>query len=205
MDLTTVARVAQRVNPAGPLPVSHDEVAIYQNLIVEVSEGVRRYLDRETEVATRTEYLDVNEWQCLFYLKAWPITVVTGVWFDPDQGFTTDTALASTDDFLNAARGRMGEFELKAPLVSGGRASRALKITYTGGMATSTEAFIASYPDIAAAVDQQVAHMWRTRNNAGLNSINSDAGVLVHPFSPIHEFLLSVKSVLNRHRRRRAA
>ena len=72
-------------------------------------------------------------------------------------------------------------------------------MVYTGGMAADTTAFVAAYPDIASAVDQQVAYFWHQRNTLGLSSVSGDAGNV----SPGADSLLpSVKRTLDIYRRR---
>ena len=49
-----------------------------------------------------------------------------------------------------------------------GSGPKAVKITYTGGMATSTATFMTGFPDLADAVAEQVAYAWRMRDSQGL-------------------------------------
>jgi hypothetical protein len=74
-----------------------------------------------------------------------------------------------------------------------------MKITYTGGMAADTAGFISAFPDIAGAVDHQVAYLWHRRNELGIASVSGDAGsVSVGADS----WLPWVKVILEQYRRR---
>lgn len=199
MDLTTEARVAQLVNPGGALS-AHEE-ARFHRLILQVSAEAERYMDRGVQVATRTEYFDVNEYQRVFQLKAWPVTAVTSVHFDPEQAFAADKLLVAGDDYLSPVLDGLGMLELRGSLVLAGRYPKSLKVISTGGMASTTEEFVSLYPDIAGAIDHQVVHLWRHGKNSGVQSVSSEFGTVLAPAQPLREWLPFVWTVLNRHRR----
>ena len=211
MDLTTKARVAQLVNPGGTLDPADPDGALFDVLIDQVSAVAERYMDRTVLVGTYTEYFDINPFQRSFWLKAWPVTAITSVNFDPANLFPAGNVLDSTD-YVSPILHPMGILEMKWDLYSGADLlPRALKVVYTGGMATGadaaaqTAAFIAAYPDIAGAIDQQVAFQWHNRNNQGMSSLSGEGGGVVLPVmflgQEVQQLVPLVRSILERHRR----
>lgn len=201
MDLTTTTRVANLINAGGAAPASFTTTAAI--LVSTVSAAVERYLDRGMQTAARTEYFDVTNDQRVFALKAYPVSSVTGVWFDVEQTWDATTELSSAE-YRSPVYDPRGLLTLSIPqkiYITPGVdvAYRAMKVSYTGGMAADTNAFIAAFPDIAGAVDHQVAYLWHRRNELGLASVSGDAGSV----SPGAESWLPwVKTVLDQYRRR---
>lgn len=201
MDLTTTTRVANLVNAGGTAPASFNTtVAI---LIATVSSAVEKYLDRGISIAGRTEYFDTTNDQRVFALKAYPVTSVEGVWFDEEQEWGADTELDSSE-YRSPVYDPRGLLTLSVPqkiYISPGVdvAYRSMKVTYTGGMASNTAAFISAFPDIAGAVDHQVAYLWHRRNELGLASVSGDAGSVS---IGADSWLPWVKVVLEQYRRR---
>jgi hypothetical protein len=130
-------------------------------------------------------------------MRAFPVTTLTSVYLDVDQAFGADTALTS-DDYFNPTLSNDGIFALKLwPAVGEVDAPSALKVTYTGGMGTTTANFISGYPDIAHAIDLQCAHIYHTRNYAGTLSQSGDSGsVSIQTV----DWLPEVKATLDRYR-----
>lgn len=205
MDLTTIARVAQLVNPGGALPTTgtgeNGEEAIFNRLILQVSEDARRFLDREVLIATRTQYFDVEQYQRVFQLNAWPILSVTSVNYDPDQTFDAADNLTAGDDYRNAVLDSVGHLELRRDLLSQGRVGKSLKVVYRGGMATDTSDFVMKYPDIASALDFEIIHRWRFEKTGGITSISSEFGTIVKPSAPLKGWTPFARVTLERHRR----
>lgn len=198
MDLTTTTRVATLVNAAGTAPAAFNSTV--GQLITNVSAAVESYLDRYAQSGvSRTEYLAVAAGQQVFRLRAYPVVSMSGVYFDLDQTFAT--ALDSTE-YLSPVYSDMGMLTMRYPLrlVDGypDTMPNVLKVVYTGGMASSTANFITAYPDIAGAVDQQVAFLWHQRNNLGTASVSGDAGSVS---AGADSWLPSVMDVLRRYRR----
>lgn len=201
MDLTTTTRVANLVNAGGTAPASFNTTVAL--LITSVSVAVEKYLDRVIQTATRTEYFDVTNDQRVFALKAFPVSAVTGVWFDEEQTWGSDTEMG-TDEWRSPVYDPRGLLTLAVPqkvYITPGVdvAYRSLKVTYTGGMAADTNAFVAAYPDVAGAVDFQVAYLWHRRNELGLASVSGDAGSVS---IGADAWLPWVKIVLEQYRRR---
>ncbi len=202
MNLTTRDRVTNALMLGGvesSTTLSTANATIVDQLIAVVSARVEAFLDRHVESAARTEYLDVAWGQRIFILRAYPVTAVTGVWYDPYQAWASTSAV-DTDEYRSPIYGG-------GPILSIDRRlnyswenvqDRALKVTYTGGMAADDIAFIAAYPDIAGAVDQQIVYEYQRRRDLGAQSIAGDAGNVTHAAGA---WLPSVLDVLNRHRR----
>ena len=197
MDLTTAARVATLVVP-GETATSAFNTVIGQ-VITAVSAAAERYLGRYAQTTSRTEYLTVQPGKRVYRLRAFPVTTLTSVYLDAEQAFGNDTALTS-EDYYNPTYANDGLFTLKFyPTVEETPAPNSMKITYTGGMAADTAGFISAFPDIAGAVDHQVAYLWHRRNELGIASVSGDAGsVSVGADS----WLPWVKVILEQYRRR---
>lgn len=206
MDLTIEGRVLQLVSPGsaalGSNPAAEAHVALLRQLIPALSKQVEDYLGRQVQIANITQYFDVRHHQRVFPLKAWPVTAVTGVWFSRDQTFDDDTLL-DEDLYLDATLDESGFLETVSDLITGnGAASKALKITYRGGMAVNTTDFVIRYPDIAVAVEKEVVRAWSRRNQQGVQSVSSnEGGTIVMPSGPLYEFTLETLSILKRYRR----
>lgn len=198
MDLTTSTRVATLVNASGSAPAAFTSTV--GQLITAVSAAVESYLDRYAESGvSRTEYLPVTTGQMVFRLRAYPIASVTSVTFDIEQSFAT--ALSSSD-YMNPVYSNTGLLNMRYPLrICDGYPDTmpgVLKVVYTGGMASSAANFITAYPDIAGAVDQQVAYLYHQRNNLGTSSVSGDAGSVS---AGADSWLPSVLDTLRRYRR----
>lgn len=197
MDLTTKAGVELLLNPDGSAPATGTETLI-DALIDAVSAAAEKYLNRQTQAASTTEYLDVAPYQRVWSLKAFPVTAVTSVSFDPDQSWGSGTALTAGTDYQSPLYEPRGLLTTWAPL-GGGIYNRALKVIYTGGMAADVTAFVSAYPDIGLAMGQQVAFLWQRRKDMGASTLSSDFGTVTVP--PVGLWLPVVRSVLDQHRR----
>lgn len=196
MNLSTVDRVLSRMAATGNArDEARSEVAA---LLATVSGAVERYLDRRATRTSRTVYFDVEPCGTIYSLDAYPVTVMTGAWFDPDQAFGTGFELAASD-YFDPTLDTQGVFQTKGPLSRYARHPRALKITFTGGMANDTDSFVAAYPDIAGAVDTQVAHEWQRRNALGVTSVSYPDGTTAT--LSFDRWIPSVKQVLDYYRR----
>lgn len=197
MNLTTYSRVGVLVVPGDTPPASFQTVV--NQLIAGVSAAVEAYLQRSIESTSRVLYLTVDSGSRMFQLPAFPVSTITSIYFDVTQTFDSSTLLTSSD-YFNPTLGASGLLVFKYPLlVPYGTAPGALKVTYTGGMAASADSFITAYPDIAHAVDLQVAYLYHTRNMVGTVSTSGDSGAIA--LSPT-DWLPEVRTVLDRHRLR---
>ena len=184
MNLTTLenAKLYITENTASPL---------LTKLIAWVSANVESYIDREVETIARTEYFDVDPGQRMVIVRAYPITSVASVYNDPAREYTTTSITSS--DYAAYPDGRIAfDYALSYGI-------RALKVTYTGGMAADVAALETAYPDLVEAVTLQVVHEWRRRN-----SLSEDTAALAQGAITVGgsmRWLPHVKDILDGYRR----
>jgi hypothetical protein len=191
MDLTTLARVKTHVASGEDLGTTHDT---YLNGLIDLySLQAEDMMGRTVTTATYTEYLDVEPGQHHFMLKAYPITTMSALYHDISRDFSV-TAI-DTDNYTTYT----GTGEVVIDKYSLTRGARVLKAVYAGGMATGTSTFITSYPDIANAIDMQVAYHFSRRSSLGRSG--ESLGPNQISFTQDVNWLPGAKSVLLRHRR----
>ena len=78
---------------------------------------------------------------------------------------------------------------------------KVLKVTYTGGMATTASNFISSFPDVSDAIAIQVAFEYESRNRLGQGSVTGADGS-VSMFDPM-EIVPPLKAAIKHYKRRR--
>jgi len=168
MDFTTTARVARRIK-AGNTSLGTEEDVLLGQMITSTSAAAEAYLDRVALIGTQTEYHDVEPGQVVWSLRGFPCTTFTTAHHDDDQAFATE-ALVDSDDYYNPTYGNGMVFRMRSPLIGGDPNDReigSLKLVYTGGMAASAATMITSYPDVAMAVEIQVAHDYLRKLDLG--------------------------------------
>lgn len=177
---------------AGNSSTWDDEDNLIDQLINVVSNLFEKYLDRTLLTGSQTEYFDVYPGQDVFYLKAWPVSAVSSVTNDLD--WTASTEVDSSLYKLFDSR----RLVFQSPdIITNGR--RALCVSYTGGMAATTDAFVAAYPDISGAANMQVWH-WRNRvGEEDATAVNIGGGQSL-TIAPPADLLPAVKRILNPHR-----
>ena len=194
MDLTTLARV-KVVLEINSVDTQHD--AILNQLITSVSDLIETYLKRIITSGTQTEILDIPENnQHIFRLRAWPLTSITTIHYDPDRVFGTSTLLVAAD-YAMLENGRLGDIHVFPSL---GVYPSAIKIVYVGGLAATTAALITSFPGFVYYVEQQVAFLFNNKTYLVVTSVSSGAGSKT--LDPPEDVLLpAVKNGLKRYRR----
>ena len=191
LDMTTLARVKVLAQGIGSDTDYDTEI---DRWIDQISAAAEKYMNRVALAAAQTEYFDIRNGQRVFFVRAVPVTTWTAVNNDTDRSFGSDTVVdssgyATTDDI-----GKV-EFDGFDPVFG----PKALKITYTGGMAADVTAFVAAFPDIAGAVDAQCAHLHQQRMSIGRTSVLAD-GASVSVDDPT-KWLPVLRNALNAHRR----
>lgn len=192
MDLTTAARVRALLEGGGISQASLD--TLITQAITEVSALVERLLDRQVLVAAVVETLDVEPLAGRFRLRAFPVTAWTDARHDVARAFGSDTVLPATAYAREDERGWLvlDQYELTP-------GPQVLRLSYTGGMAASTAAFISAYPDIAGAVDRQVASLVQRRHSLTAQAVN--AGTMGASFQGAYDELAHLRGVLREHKR----
>ena len=190
MDLTTTARLQDRLDIDSGDTAANTLLA---RLISRVSGLVENYLNRSVLSTSRTYQTDVARGQGEIFLPAYPVSSITSIKNDVLRQFDASTVIDSGDYYLESTSGRVSFDVVIVP----GRG--VLQVVYTGGMAEDTSSFITAYPDIAEAVDEQVAYHWMQRNRVGEVS-QTTAGGSVSTVS-LAALLPTVKGVLANHRR----
>ena len=162
MDLTTAARVAAILIP-GSTPTQQYS-AVIAPFITMVSGMIENYLNRNITIGEYTEYFDVNLSDRVFRLRAYPVTSMSTVRYDTEQVWDSSTII-TPDQYRSPVYDPNGLLTLVAGrAVPLGFAARALKVVYTGGMATNTANFIANFPVIATIADRMVAQYYVSRD-----------------------------------------
>jgi len=193
MNLTTRTRVLAYINVDQTLPASTTIDSWLDARIEEWSLRAEAVMDRTVTTATYTEYLDSRPGQLVFTLKAYPIDSVTSLTEDTEREFTGST-IAAEDYSYQAATGLV---RLDGYAMTGGPGS--LKVVYVGGMAATAASFVVAYPEIAAAIDAQVAYVWERRQSAGRTQVSAGPGSASYN-APL-DWLPHVRAVLLRNRR----
>ena len=192
MDLTTATRVQRLLESGGASVGQH--VTLLGDIIPAVSARVEEYLGRSAEAASRTEYFDTEPSLFRVVLEGYPVSSVTSVRYDPLRVYDSSSEIAATEYAVNTARGIIS-FERVGFVV----AARGLKITYTGGMAADTAAFVAAFPAVAHACDLQVAALIQRRLALGATSVNAGGGSKAWVGG--YDLLPEVRSILDLYRR----
>ena len=164
------------------------------------SKAIETYLDRHFERTSRTVYFDVEDGQHTWWLLGILVTTITGVWHDTLREFG-DSTLVDSDNYT--CDEESGELTIDKLTMSSG--DRVLKVTYTGGMATTEVKLQADYPDLAQACALQVAYTIQRRDSLGVQSFSAPGGaVAIWPgagFVAPANWLPQVRQILDQHRR----
>lgn len=195
MDLSTLERVKTvlKFKPGVDTP---DQDAQLLQLLAAVSAHAEKLMDRVTLIGNQVEILDARCEQRVFSLRAYPVVSISEVLEDSGLGdFSTSATIPTANHRLNK---RNGIVMLAWWDVRGG--SQSIRVTYNGGMASSSEAFAVAYPDIAGAIDLQVAMQYRRLPTLGTSGTNFGQGGSVQLAEKI-TWLPTVLDVIGLHSR----
>lgn len=191
LDLTTVARIKiadNSYNDAG----LEAKIAMY---ITAVSARVAKYLNRTILSGTYTEYFSLVDHIHSFPLKAWPITSITSVSEIIDEADANPYVIDSDNVFR--LDNSLGIIHLENELITLGYSK--LKVIYVGGMASTTAAFYADYPDIEQEVIHQVLfELAKSKNLLDKSTSISNQTTTRYDL----DLLPSVKRILNAYKRK---
>jgi hypothetical protein len=138
------------------------------SIITDVSKRIASYIGRDDfgEQITRTEYHNGNS--RFLFVKVWPIVSIAGIWDDTEHEFDNSSLIDAGSYWIS----QNGSLENNDGIIfsHNGRFTdgyQNIKITYTGGYATSTD--IPSR--IKQACKMQVAYEVRINTNSGFGSM----------------------------------
>ena len=158
MDLALLADVRALV-AIGATNTSDD--AVISSLITSVSGRVETALARHTEAVERTEDYTLEPGGRLAMMQGYPMSAVAEVKASADGTFSDD-ALVEGEDYR--AELALGFVRL---IVANPSNALQLRVTYTGGMAANTAAFITAFPGMSGAVTTQVTNEFQRRRSPG--------------------------------------
>ncbi len=133
--------------------------------ITAFSKQIDRIMGRYLQSTARTIYCDVRLGDKVFYLKGYPVSSAPSVYEDSAREFSGSAIDTSLYDVTQGAldAGRI-EFDYQ-PSVG----PHALKVTYTGGLSSTTAGLLTSYPDLVHACEKQLWWAWSKRGMLGLD------------------------------------
>ena len=167
--MTTAARVKALLE----LTTSpHD--ALLGQLITMVSLAAETRLKRTVLESAQVKQFSIDYGQRTIWLPAYPVLAAPAATFKNDymRGFGAGIAVIPVADYwLDLKTGKV-TFDKHGMVWGDG----VLQASWTGGMAPDTTNFIARFPQIAGAIEIQVADMFKRRDFLGVNAISSDGG-----------------------------
>jgi hypothetical protein len=101
---------------------------VLNQLLLASSRNIQKYLDRELELKSRTEYFDVDAAKLSYFPKATPITVITSIYSDSSGEYSGSEA--ELDDYYIGSCS--DSIVLSYPVQC---AEKGLRLIYTGGLA----------------------------------------------------------------------
>ncbi len=163
IDLTDADRIKRR---ARITDTSLDP--LIAEIIDEVSETFEYVMARHTLFLSRIEIYELPRFKRLISLRGAPATLITEIKHATTRDFDAVTAMDVTlyDTDLEAGYIRL---QLSSPY-----RPAYIQVTYDGGMATDTAAFIIAFPQIAAAADREcVERLNKSRHPTGAPSLRA--------------------------------
>ncbi len=165
MDITTLDRLRAWTD--------EQQINAYASLlkaqITALSLAFESELGRYLEQTSRTTYCDVYEGDHVFYVKGYPISTAPTCYEDSSRAFS-GSAVSSDDYDVTQAALNSGKIEFDYQISTG---PSALKIVYTGGLATTTAGLLTSYPDLVMAADKQ---LWFWHTHKGMLGLDGEGG-----------------------------
>ncbi len=178
-QITTAARVKAQKGISGS-----GLDALIAILLDAVSEKAEDALARRLFRTTYTEVVPLRARKRYVSLLGFPVTAVTSVKYASRRSFTDVEAMAATEYDVLGPEGQIYLAEIETWLDPG-----FVEVQYTGGMAVDTAAFIAAYPSLANAADNEIiARLNRAKMPEGnLQAMGSEVGFL-KALQPLEDF-----------------
>lgn len=213
MDLTTVDRVYKFDNA---LPDSKDRLLL-QMIVTGLSGLVQTYLGREIQFRQRIDTFDVSEFSDnLFKLRAFPIDLTDPIFpahnataYDVEIGLAAaigDAVAEIPNDFYFRNAGvdiPQSDLQINkstgmiscAPLVLKEGGLGQVEVQYWGGMAQTTEDFIAKFPDLEYGFLLQVLFEYKRKKNLSMVSVGAggNSAETYIPFKLRDEFIRQLR------------
>lgn len=185
--LTTVERVKRR----GSIKTDDDD-QLLEELIAEVSADAEDYIGRHIQSTLRTESYRITQHEHVIALRGYPVASVASVKVHSRNDDWANVAVLDTT--LWVLDDEAGTIYIRT---STEWSPTFVQVIYTGGfvtasgneVATITNNFVASYPHVAGALDQEVVERLRRRKRAAAGQIvnkgamvqmQTDIGLLRH-------------------------
>lgn len=167
---TTKERVKARRGLSGTT-----EDAVIDELIAEVSDFGEQFLNRHTLEVQRTgEVYELPAGNRYLWLRGFPIVSVTSVKYATTRSFGQVDALP-TDSY--DAIVETGELYFYPEAFARWTSPGFVEVSYRGGMAVDTAAFMAAYPSIAGAATAEVINRYNRRFGPEGNLKSLDTGI----------------------------
>lgn len=188
--ITTSARVKAQRDLSGS---GFD--SFVDKIIAGVSQMAEDYLGRRLLQQSWTEIKQLQSRRRIVSLDAFPITSVTSVRYAPTRDFSTVDPMDSSGYQVLLREGQIDLSGIQTWFERG-----FVQVIYTGGMATDTAGFIAAYPRIADAADNEcVARLNRMRAPDGSPQALNSSVAYQEQLAPLTDFY----AALDPHRRLR--
>ena len=167
---------------------------LLRQMMTDVTYQMEKEMNRKVQKAVYTEQYDFNYYQKTLHITASPVDITQpfSLWIDISRQFGPETLISPSSYFVDS---QIGLIQFDYPRYACGPGIA--KVSYTGGMADTTENFIASYPDVAGAFVTEVAYRWQNSKTVGKASV-SVAGASVS-LNTGGLFLDLVQQVLDKH------
>lgn len=163
MKLTTLERVKLRLSKT-----DDQDDTVLDHLISSVSARAERAMNGLVELAERTEYQTLRPCQRIYRPKALTIVSVSAIYYDVDRVYAASSLLASQDYSIDTDSQTI-QLEFDPP--DDREYPRALKIVYTGGLASTVVGLIdEGYGDLVDGITQQVCFEFQRTRNLHLDS-----------------------------------
>jgi len=166
--VTTTAKVQEILQLA---TLVQAQTSLIESLIAGVGAAFEREMDRYLEQAARTETFDVRDDQSRWSLRGFPVTAIASVKFDQTAQWTGDEVTHSARLYrlaLNDAEEHL--LYVESPSAVG---PKVMRVTYTGGLATSTAALISAFPDLAKAAALEVSNLYQRRSSLSIQAMGT--------------------------------
>lgn len=191
---STITR-AKRLIPIDASETSKD--ALLTDVLAAVSRSIELYLGYDFEQKSRTELYSPAQNDQIILLRTIPVVSVTSIKVASDSDFSSATALQAGTEYRLRDDPNEGVIWCEpGTLVAG---VDTVQVVYVAGLGATTNDVITAAPDIAYAVDLQVAEEFRRSTSPTTQSRPGPRGA--RSFTSPHGLLARVQEILSPYRR----